>query len=103
MKADYCDVCKASQMVAPDGEHLCGLDVMDAYSFGLARGIGQSNYFLEIKLREQMHAELAKERERILEACRVASVLKKGDLFYQQMEILKVHNHDPRGVVVVVR
>lgn len=32
---DYCTNCSASQMVAPDGAHLCGLSQVECYAFGL--------------------------------------------------------------------
>lgn len=28
-KPDWCDVCNVSQLVMPDGEHLCGIDYPD--------------------------------------------------------------------------
>ena len=35
---DWCDVCKASQMVVENGEHVCGLSAYEAYSLGWRRG-----------------------------------------------------------------
>jgi hypothetical protein len=99
---EYCDVCKNCKVISEDGEHLCGLTVEEAFSFGFRSGMNQSNLTLEATLRAQMHDELVRERRRLQEFMRVIKVVKKSHLWYEAMQIEDVH-YGPDGISVMVR